>query len=127
MGTPLKAVRRFCLDCMCGSAREVKLCPSEDCSFFSFRLGKGRANAKVIRKFCFQCGEGTAHDIKHCVLNGKDSDLCSMYEYRLGKNPKKRGNPKNLTNYRGNGANLAKWRFSRRGNAAESIIFEGSE
>lgn len=38
--TPMKAIRAKCLDCMCGQANEVKLCPSEDCSLYPYRLGK---------------------------------------------------------------------------------------
>ena len=37
--TMLQAIRAKCLDCMAGSANEVKLCPCEDCSLFPFRLG----------------------------------------------------------------------------------------
>ena len=38
--TPMKAIRAKCLDCMCGSAEEVKRCPSISCSLFRFRLGR---------------------------------------------------------------------------------------
>ncbi len=38
--TPLKAVRLKCLDCCCGSADEVRLCPCEDCPLHQFRFGK---------------------------------------------------------------------------------------
>lgn len=37
--TPLKAIRAKCLDCMCGSAHEVRLCPSADCALHQYRLG----------------------------------------------------------------------------------------
>lgn len=36
---PLKAIRLKCLDCMCGSAREVRLCPCTGCSLYEYRLG----------------------------------------------------------------------------------------
>lgn len=46
-GVPvLKAIRNKCLDCMCGSANEVKLCPSEDCPLWAFRFGKNPYRAK---------------------------------------------------------------------------------
>ena len=45
--TILQAIRAKCLDCMCGSANEVKLCPSKDCSLFPFRLGH---NPNIKRK-----------------------------------------------------------------------------
>ena len=34
-----QAIRAKCLDCCCGSAKEVKLCPMEDCPLYLFRLG----------------------------------------------------------------------------------------
>jgi len=38
--TPGKAMRAYCLDCCAGSRKEIKLCPSTDCSLYPFRLGK---------------------------------------------------------------------------------------
>jgi hypothetical protein len=38
--TPIKAMRKKCLDCCCGSPQEVKLCPVKDCSLYPYRLGK---------------------------------------------------------------------------------------
>lgn len=40
MLTPIKAIRAKCLDCCCGSVREVSLCPCADCSLHPFRFGK---------------------------------------------------------------------------------------
>ena len=37
---PLQAIKLKCIDCMCGQKNEVKLCPSQDCSLYAFRLGK---------------------------------------------------------------------------------------
>jgi hypothetical protein len=37
---PLKAIRRKCLDCCCGSSHEVDLCQVEDCSLYPYRFGK---------------------------------------------------------------------------------------
>ena len=45
--TPVKAIRAYCLYCMCGQANEVKLCPSKDCSLYPYRLGKN-PNIKPI-------------------------------------------------------------------------------
>lgn len=49
MLTPIKAIRAKCLDCCCGQANEVRLCPCEDCPLYPYRLGKnpklsGRTN-----------------------------------------------------------------------------------
>lgn len=38
--TPMKAIRRRCLDCCCGSSQEVGLCPVHSCSLFPYRFGK---------------------------------------------------------------------------------------
>ena len=38
--SPLKAIRTFCIDCMGGQVREVKLCPSQICPLHAFRMGK---------------------------------------------------------------------------------------
>lgn len=50
MGTkyisPLKAIRLKCLDCCCGSAYEVRLCPCPDCSLYPFRLGENPYRTK---------------------------------------------------------------------------------
>lgn len=37
--TPIKAIRAKCLDCMCGQAREVRLCPITRCALFPYRMG----------------------------------------------------------------------------------------
>lgn len=37
--TPLKAIRLKCLDCCCGQYKEVRLCPSDDCSLWIYRFG----------------------------------------------------------------------------------------
>ena len=38
--TPMKAIRKKCLDCMASSAKEVRLCPIEDCSLYLYRFGR---------------------------------------------------------------------------------------
>ncbi|MDD5679744.1 MAG: hypothetical protein PHI59_00660 [Candidatus Omnitrophica bacterium] len=39
--TPLKAIRRYCVNCCRGSAKEVRLCPdSEMCYLYPYRFGK---------------------------------------------------------------------------------------
>lgn len=43
---PVKAIREKCLDCCCGQANEVKLCPSEKCALHPFRFGKNPYRAK---------------------------------------------------------------------------------
>ena len=38
--SPIKAIRKYCLDCGNDSANEVKLCPCTDCALYPFRFGK---------------------------------------------------------------------------------------
>ncbi len=37
--TPVKAIRAYCLGCMCGQANEVKLCPITKCELYPYRFG----------------------------------------------------------------------------------------
>lgn len=48
--TPLKAIREKCLDCMCGSSYEVRLCPIKDCTLYPFRFGHNPARARIRGK-----------------------------------------------------------------------------
>jgi hypothetical protein len=47
------------------------------------RLGKG--NLKAIREYCLECGEPGWKAVKDC-----EHTACSLYPYRLGKNPNRR-------------------------------------
>ena len=47
--TPVKAIRKKCLDCCCGQVKEVKICPCLDCSLYPFRLGKNPNRAGMGR------------------------------------------------------------------------------
>ena len=38
--TPLKAIRKKCLDCCNWSAHEVKMCPAERCPLYPYRFGR---------------------------------------------------------------------------------------
>lgn len=37
--TPMRSIRAKCLDCCCGSALEVRLCPAADCPLYPYRMG----------------------------------------------------------------------------------------
>lgn len=78
----MKAVRKYCLDCCCGSALEVRECPIKDCHLFKGRFGKGRITLKTIRKNCIDCSE-TVRSIRTCELTA-----CSLWPYRMGHRPK---------------------------------------
>lgn len=38
--TPMKAIRKKCLECCCGQRNEVALCHIEDCALWAYRFGK---------------------------------------------------------------------------------------
>lgn len=44
--SPLRAIRRRCLDCCCGSSQEVSLCPVHSCSLHPYRSGKRPGTVK---------------------------------------------------------------------------------
>lgn len=52
--TPIKAIRAKCLDCMCGSVTEVRLCPCTDCSLYPFRMGKNPNRAGIRNSGSFK-------------------------------------------------------------------------
>ena len=41
--TPMKAIRAKCIDCCCGSLKEVRLCQCYDCPLYDLRFGKRRS------------------------------------------------------------------------------------
>lgn len=45
--TPLKAIRKKCLECCEGSVKEIRLCPSTDCALHEYRLGKNPSRAGI--------------------------------------------------------------------------------
>ena len=49
MPTPVKSIRKKCLDCSGGSVKEVRECEITDCALYPFRMGKN-PNRKGIRK-----------------------------------------------------------------------------
>ena len=45
--TPIKAMRAKCLDCSCGSTKEIQLCTVIDCPLYPYRFGKKPTQAIV--------------------------------------------------------------------------------
>ena len=37
--TPIKSIRKFCIDCQGGSFKEVRLCTAHDCPLYAYRMG----------------------------------------------------------------------------------------
>jgi len=48
--TPIKAIRANCLECMCGSYKEVRECHIEDCPLWPYRLGKRPTTVGIVDK-----------------------------------------------------------------------------
>ena len=57
MLTPLKALRRRCLDCSNWSTQEVRLCLATECAAWVFRLGK---DPSIRREFTAEQREAAA-------------------------------------------------------------------
>jgi hypothetical protein len=93
MTTPLKSIRQHCVECMGGSYQAVNDCPSQTCPLWLDRSGKKRKGQRPlasIKEFCLAC-VGGLEEVKNCtgkMLYGPD---CQPHLYRLGRNPRKRG------------------------------------
>ena len=105
--TYLKAIRKFCVECMGGSIQLPANYTSKLCKFYPYRLGKKpdirpeNTPLRSIRLYCLEC-VGTSNEVKNCSMSE-----CPVYYYRSGKNPKLKsnnpnGNQKALENYRRN-------------------------
>lgn len=44
--TPIKTIRKNCLECKAGSYKEVRLCSMTDCPLFFYRLGRNPFRAE---------------------------------------------------------------------------------
>ena len=50
--SPLKHIREFCLDCCCGSPKQVKYCSLTDCPIWPYRFGcKPKAAIRRLGKY----------------------------------------------------------------------------
>ena len=45
--TPIKAIRKKCLDCCCGSRKEIRECPVVECTLYPYRFGRRPTQAIV--------------------------------------------------------------------------------
>lgn len=91
--TPMKAIRRKCVDCCLGIATEVKECVAAKCPLYDYRSGKRPPDSKPLRTIrlkCLDCTGNGINDIRTCKL--KD---CPLYVYRFGHRPKGEGSQEN--------------------------------
>lgn len=107
---PLKAIRKHCLWCCCGSANEVALCTATQCPLWTLRFGKAPtpellavvegktayplesetpasvvargSRTKAIKARCLDCSGNNTQEVKNCKFT-----TCDLYPYRLGKSP----------------------------------------
>jgi hypothetical protein len=91
--SPLKAVRHFCLDCCCESAKEVELCPANTCPMWPFRFGRyptehvgPKSVLRPIKEKCRDCMPQSISAPKKC-----EKKCCPVWPYRMGTNPKLKG------------------------------------
>ncbi len=88
--TPLKAIRKKCVNCSGFELKRVRECPfdgikDEECSLYPLRMGKGsRATLRRIRAYCLWCCLEQRHEVRLCPAT-----KCPIWEYRFGKRPKK--------------------------------------
>jgi len=112
--TPARAIREKCRACVAGELSEitrctcrrpVKRCDPSGCWLISYCHGHGvdlsrdphpPTRLQAIRRECLNCQGGSPEGVRDCP-----SVNCSLYEFRFGKNPHKRGNE----------ANIRAWKF----------------
>lgn len=46
--TPMKAIRKKCLECSNGQTKEVRFCPIKNCALYSYRNGHRPKDEEVI-------------------------------------------------------------------------------
>lgn len=110
--SPLKTIRRYCLRCCSGQAREIGLCPAGQtvvsnatgeacppCPLYPYRYGRKpsprsleswdggepQRPLRAIRARCLDCAPEDAWQ-GNCGVED-----CPLYPYRLGKNPNLQG------------------------------------
>ena len=90
--SPLKAIRKYCLDCCLGSPLEVRLCTAVDCPLHFRRFGRRPAKKQsltpiqAIRARCVDCCGHNIAAPRKCEITD-----CYLYPFRLGKNPHRMG------------------------------------
>lgn len=47
--TPMRAIRKKCLDCSCDQAGEVRNCQIERCPLWPYRFGRNPENLEIVQ------------------------------------------------------------------------------
>ncbi len=85
--TPIKSIRRKCVDCSGGLKGEVRGCQITACELHPYRMGKRpppgtaeRTPMRAMRAYCLSCCRGQTKEVRLCPC--KD---CELWPYRMGK------------------------------------------
>ena len=70
---PVRVIFAKCKDCCCGSVKEVRLCPAEDCPLWPWRLGKNPYRKKATREYSDEEREAARQRMK--ALHQRNSDF----------------------------------------------------
>lgn len=88
--TPIKAIRKKCLDCSGFELKNVREClfdgkRDDECALYPFRMGKGgrKGLLKKIRAYCLWCCLDQRNEVKLCP-----SVSCPLWEFRFGRRPR---------------------------------------
>lgn len=49
--TPVKAIRKHCIECSCGQHSEVKKCVITTCPLYPYRMGKNPSRKGIMKGF----------------------------------------------------------------------------
>ena len=128
--TPVNSIRKYCIWCCIGSAKEIRHCTVYECPLYAYRMGKkldlpvllklnpeGEKEenkrqilsilhltpVKAIRKKCKYCAVFELEPIRKC-----EHTDCDLFAYRMGTNPSRKGigNKSNPNLKNGNSASL---------------------
>ncbi|MFH2002975.1 MAG: hypothetical protein ABIK28_25135 [Planctomycetota bacterium] len=95
--SPVKAIRAYCLQCVGGSFKDVRICTGDlcigdegTCPLHPFRFGRRpragvkatRSPVKAISLNCRWCSGDSAYERRLCPSVG-----CALHPFRKGRNP----------------------------------------
>lgn len=83
--TPVKAIRAYCLDCMCGSSNEVKVCSCDGkrsalCPLYKYRLGH---NPNIKREYSEEERMRMTERLRNNLRNGVGSPTALGFDDEL--------------------------------------------
>jgi len=93
--SPVQAIRRKCLECVCGEVSEIKKCTatSDKCEIFPFRMGYGKPDWSHGHKKCTRLQAIRKECVRVCMnhhpnyVPGCPSVNCDLFCFRSGHWP----------------------------------------